>query len=73
VGDETNPFHALQLGWTNYLLHRKAVDNTYVQFLDPNTKSLEVALHNLERYIVVGLQSDMTETISRWANMTLDR
>ena len=57
----------------NYLLHRKAVDNTYVQFLDPNTKSLEVALHNLERYIVVGLQSDMTETISRWANMTLDR
>lgn len=54
-------------------MHRKAVDNTYVQFLDPNTKSLEVALHNLERYIVVGLQSDMTETISRWANMTLDR
>ncbi|EJK73314.1 hypothetical protein THAOC_05068 [Thalassiosira oceanica] len=61
---ETRPGDEVQLPW-------KAVNNTYVQFLDPDTKSLEKALYNLERYIVVGLQSDMTETMSRWANLTL--
>ena len=50
---------------------RRAVDNAYVAFLDPNAKSLETALRNLEKYLVVGLQSDMEETLKRWANVTV--
>ena len=50
---------------------RRAIDNAYVMFLDPNTKSLETALRNLEKYLIVGLQSEMLETLSRWANITV--
>ena len=42
-----------------------------MQFLDPRTKDVDAALENLERYVVVGLQADLDETLSRWANVTL--
>ena len=47
-----------------------AVNNAYVQFLDPDTKSVDVALQNLEDYVIVGLQTDMGETLTRWVNIT---
>jgi hypothetical protein len=47
-----------------------AVDNAYVQFLDPDTKDVNVAIQNLEEYVIVGLQSEMGETLSRWVNIT---
>jgi len=50
---------------------RMAADNAYVQFLDPNTKDIHVAMANLERYVIVGLQSDLQRTLDRWKNITL--
>jgi len=50
---------------------REAVDNVYVQFLDPYSKDVNVALSNLERYVIVGMQSDLDGTVKRWANVTL--
>lgn len=48
-----------------------AADNAYVQFLDPDTKDTQVALDNLERYVIVGLQSDLDRTLQRWKNIVL--
>ena len=47
-----------------------AVNNAYVQFLDPDTNDVNVAIRNLEDYVIVGLQTDMGETLSRWVNIT---
>ena len=47
-----------------------AVDNAYVQFLDPDTKDVNIAIQNLEDYVIVGLQNKMGETLSRWVNIT---
>eukprot|EP00956_Cyclotella_meneghiniana_P017018 scaffold27460_cov56-Cyclotella_meneghiniana.AAC.3 len=47
-----------------------AVDNAYVQFLDPDTKDVTVAIRNLEDYVIVGLQNEMGETLRRWVNIT---
>lgn len=47
-----------------------ANDNAYVQFLDPDTKNVDVAIQNLEDYVIVGLQNDMGETMTRWVNIT---
>ncbi|KAL3795554.1 hypothetical protein HJC23_009267 [Cyclotella cryptica] len=47
-----------------------ANDNAYVQFLDPDTKDVNVALQNLEDYVIVGLQNEMGETLNRWVNIT---
>ena len=47
-----------------------AINNAYVQFLDPDTNDVDVALRNLEEYVIVGLQTDMGETLSRWVNIT---
>ncbi|KAK1735946.1 hypothetical protein QTG54_013393 [Skeletonema marinoi] len=44
--------------------------NVYTQFLDPDTKDVSVALHNLEQYVIVGLQTNITETIQLWTNTT---
>lgn len=50
---------------------RRAVHNIYVQFLDPGGKNLKTALHNLERYVIPGLQTNIEETLSKWVNITL--
>ncbi|KAL7476818.1 hypothetical protein ACHAW6_002652 [Cyclotella cf. meneghiniana] len=47
-----------------------ANDNAYVQFLDPDTKDVNVAIQNLEDYVIVGLQNEMGETLNRWVNIT---
>jgi hemerythrin superfamily protein len=49
---------------------KDAASNVYTQFLDPVTKDVSVALHNLEQYVIVGLQTNITETIQLWSNMT---
>jgi len=49
---------------------KDATWNVYTQFLDPATKDVGVALHNLEKYVTVGLQNNITETLQLWANMT---
>eukprot|EP00569_Conticribra_weissflogii_P001608 CAMPEP_0171351538 /NCGR_PEP_ID=MMETSP0878-20121228/39330_1 /TAXON_ID=67004 /ORGANISM="Thalassiosira weissflogii, Strain CCMP1336" /LENGTH=630 /DNA_ID=CAMNT_0011856869 /DNA_START=150 /DNA_END=2042 /DNA_ORIENTATION=+ len=50
---------------------KSAADNAYVQFLDPNTKNVNVALENLEKYVIVGLQTHVEESLERWMNITL--
>ena len=68
----------LQHNWTEYqsLLRTYldicsfAADNAYVQFLDPYTKDMDLAISNLEKYVIVGLQTDMDETVKRWINIT---
>ena len=68
----------LQHNWTEYqsLLRTyldtcsMAADNAYVQFLDPYTKDVNLAVTNLEKYVIVGLQTDMDETMKRWINIT---
>lgn len=50
---------------------KSAADNAYVQFLDPNTKNVNVALENLEKYVIVGLQTNVEESLERWMNITL--
>jgi hypothetical protein len=53
-----------------YLLScSNAADNAYVQFLDPKTKDVRVALRNLERYVIVGLQSDVRGAVERFGNV----
>lgn len=47
---------------------KDATWNMYTQFLDPATKDVNVALHNLEQYVIVGLQTNITETLQLWAN-----
>ena len=67
-----NDTHAYQQLLGSYLnACRDAVDNTYVQFLDPYTKDVTVALANLEQYVIVGLQSDIHNTLERWRKVTL--
>jgi hypothetical protein len=51
---------------------RAAVDNVYVQFLDPVTKDVDVALHHLNTYVIVGLQTDMEETLQRWKKIAFN-
>jgi hypothetical protein len=46
-----------------------ANNNTYVQFLDPDTKDVNVAKQNLEDYVIVGLQNKISETLIRWATI----
>ncbi|KAL3817655.1 hypothetical protein ACHAXA_002000 [Cyclostephanos tholiformis] len=48
-----------------------AADNAYVQFLDPKTKDVRVALRNLERHVIVGLQSDVRSAVERFGNVVL--
>ena len=48
-----------------------AVDNAYVQFLDPKTKDVENALEYLNKYVIVGMQTDMEETFQRWTKVAL--
>jgi len=49
-----------------------AVDNVYVQFLDPVTKDVNVALDHLNKYVIVGMQNDMEETLQRWMRIGLN-
>jgi hypothetical protein len=68
VSNDTSAYQNLL---RHYLTQCKdAASNVYTQFLDPVTKDVSVALHNLEQYVIVGLQSNITETIQLWANMT---
>ncbi|KAL3787574.1 hypothetical protein HJC23_000062 [Cyclotella cryptica] len=68
----------LQHDWTEYqsLLReyldtcRMAADNAYIQFLDPYSKDVNRAINNLEKYVIVGLQTEMEETMERWINIT---
>ena len=46
---------------------KDAVWNVYTSFLDPTTKNVSVALHNLEQYVTVGLQTNITETLQLWS------
>lgn len=48
---------------------RNVVSNAYVQFLDPDTKDVNVALHHLEKFVIVGLQEDLDESLQRWAKI----
>ncbi|KAL7518843.1 hypothetical protein ACHAWX_003646 [Stephanocyclus meneghinianus] len=75
---KTREIATLQNDWTEYqsLLReyldtcRMAADNAYVQFLDPYSKDLNLALANLEKYVIVGLQTEMEDTMERWINIT---
>ena len=70
----------LQHNWTEYqsLLRiyldtcSMAADNAYVQFLDPYSKDVKRAISNLETYVIVGLQTDLDNTMKRWINITKD-
>ena len=50
---------------------RDVVSNVYVQFLDPDTKNVNVALEHLEKYVIVGLQDDLDESLQRWAKIAV--
>jgi hypothetical protein len=66
--NNTAPYQDLLRKYLNTC--KVAVDNAYVQFLDPDTKDVNVAIQNLEDYVIVGLQNDMGESLSRWVNIT---
>ena len=44
---------------------KNAVDNAYVQFLDPKTKDVGVALAHLNKYVIVGMQTDVDQSLER--------
>ena len=68
VSNDTSDYEGLL---RHYLTKCKdAASNIYTQFLDPVTKDVNVALANLEKYVIVGLQTNVTETLQLWANMT---
>lgn len=68
VSNDTSDYEGLL---RHYLTKCKdAAYNVYAQFLDPVTKDVNVALANLEKYVIVGLQTNITETLQLWANMT---
>ena len=68
VSNDTSDYEGLL---QHYLVKCKdATWNVYTQFLDPVTKDVNVALANLEKYVIVGLQTNITETLQLWANMT---
>lgn len=67
--NETSEYQRLFLSYLNTC--SDAVSNTYVQFLDPNTKDLAVALTHLNEYVIVGLQSDIDGTLDRWTKIVL--
>jgi hypothetical protein len=48
-----------------------AVDNVYVQFLDPKTKNVDVALLHLNKYVIVGMQTDLDEPLRRWKKIVM--
>ena len=50
---------------------KNAVDNAYVQFLDPKTKDVGVALAHLNKYVIVGMQTDLDQSLERWTKVTL--
>lgn len=68
----------LQHNWTEYQSLLRvyldtcimAADNAYVQFLDPYSKDVKRAIFNLEKYVIVGLQTDLENTMKRWINIT---
>jgi len=69
LATESNDSMRYQTLLRHYLEQCKdATWNVYTQFLDPTTKDVNVALHNLEQYVIVGLQTNITETIQLWAN-----
>ena len=56
----------------HYLQHcSNAVNNTYVQYLDPLTFDINVAMERLEKYVVVGLDNETEVTLQRWLNATI--
>jgi hypothetical protein len=68
VSNDTSDYEGLL---RHYLMKCKDASwNVYTQFLDPVTKDVNVALANLEKYVIVGLQTNITETLQLWANMT---
>lgn len=48
-----------------------AVDNAYIQFLDPKTNDVDVALAHLNKYVIIGMQTDLDESLQRWTKMAL--
>lgn len=48
-----------------------ATHNVYTRFLDPLTQNLTVALNHLESHVIVGMQSNLEETLQRWIHITL--
>mmetsp|Transcript_12403 Transcript_12403/g.19085 ORF Transcript_12403/g.19085 Transcript_12403/m.19085 type:complete len:464 (-) Transcript_12403:1998-3389(-) len=48
-----------------------AVDNAYVQFLDPKTNDVDVALAHLNKYVIIGMQTDLDESLQRWTKIAL--
>ena len=46
-------------------------DNVYVQFLDPKTKDVDVALNRLNKYVIVGMQTDLDESLQRWTKIAM--
>jgi hypothetical protein len=68
VSNDTSDYEGLL---QHYLMKCKDASwNVYTQFLDPVTKDVNVALANLEKYVIVGLKTNITETLQLWANMT---
>ncbi len=50
----------------------EASKNVYIQFFNPHTKNLTVALDHLEkRQVVVRLQDMVQESLRHWINVTL--
>lgn len=48
------------------------VDNAYVQFLDPRTKDVDIAVKHLEQYFIVGMQSDLEESLQRITKIAIN-
>ena len=48
------------------------VDNAYVQFLDPNSKDVNIAVKHLEQYFIVGMQSDLEESLQRITKIAIN-
>mmetsp|Transcript_45255 Transcript_45255/g.94928 ORF Transcript_45255/g.94928 Transcript_45255/m.94928 type:complete len:360 (+) Transcript_45255:3-1082(+) len=68
----TNNSSAYQSLLREYLTNcEDATKNAYTKFLDPYTKNLSVAIYNLEKYVIVGLQHDVAGALNRFKNITL--
>jgi len=50
---------------------RDIVSNVYVQFLDPVTNDVNIAVRLLEKFVIVGLQGDIDESLQRWAKIAV--
>ncbi|KAL7542735.1 hypothetical protein ACHAXR_012032 [Thalassiosira sp. AJA248-18] len=69
ISNDTSVYQSMFLEYLTRCPH--ATKNSYTQFLDPLTKNVDVALDNLEKHVIIGLQNDVQGTLQRWADITM--